>query len=126
MLNLMEITPVNIRFYLNLRDQEVVTFYDAKKRVIDTAENFDEITEKVSTGEAIVLPYSDELYPYNRAMWDLLAENNIVVPDRMSATEKLRKCGEDQTFREFWHTLLCSKFEQWCSENLIQNAERRK
>ena len=126
MLNLMEITPVNIRFYLNLRDQEVVTFYDAKKRIIDTAENFGEIAEKVSTGEVIVLPYIDELYPYNRAMWDFLAENNIVVPDRMSAMEKLRKCGEAETFREFWRSNLCFKFEQWCRKNLIQNAERRK
>lgn len=119
MLNLMEITPMNIRFYLNLRDQEVVTFYDAKNHIIDTAENLGEIAEKVSTGEAIVLPYVDELYSYNLAMWDFLAENNIVVPDRMSAMEKLRKCGEDQTFREFWHTRLCSKFDRWCSENLI-------
>lgn len=119
MLNLMEITPMNIRFYLNLRDQEVVTFYDAKNHIIDTAENLGEIAEKVSTGEAIVLPYVDELYSYNLAMWDFLVENDIAVSDRMSATEELRKCGEDETFREFWRSNLCSKFEQWCSENLI-------
>lgn len=126
MLNLMEITPMNIRFYLNLRDQEVVTFYDAKNHIIDTAENFDEIAEKVSTGIAIVFPYVDELYSYNRAMFDFLVENNIAVSDCMSATEELRKRGEDETFREFWRSNLCSKFEQWCRKNLIQNEERRK
>lgn len=126
MLNLMEITPMNIRFYLNLRDQEVVTFYDAKNHIIDTAENFDEIAEKVSTGTAIVFPYVDELYSYNRAMFDFLVENNIAVSDCMSATEELRKRGEDETFREFWRSNLCSRFEQWCRKNLIQNEERRK
>ena len=126
MLNLMDITPMNIRFYLNLRDQEVVTFYDAKNHIIDTAENFDEIAEKVSTGTAIVFPYVDELYSYNRAMFDFLVENNIAVSDCMSATEELRKRGEDETFREFWRSNLCSRFEQWCRKNLIQNEERRK
>ena len=126
MLNLMEITPMNIRFYLNLRDQEVVTFYDAKNHIIDTAENFDEIAEKVSTGTVIVFPYVDELYSYNRAMFDFLVENNIAVSDCMSATEELRKRGEDETFREFWRSNLCSRFEQWCRKNLIQNEERRK
>lgn len=126
MLNLMEITPMNIRFYLNLRDQEVVTFYDAKNHIIDTAENLGEIAEKVSTGTAIVFPYVDELYSYNRAMFDFLVENNIAVSDCMSATEELRKRGEDETFREFWRSNLCSKFEQWCRKNLIQNEERRK
>lgn len=118
MLNLTEIKPDHITEFLNLRDLEVVTFYNTEKRVIDTAENFDEIAEKVSTGEAIVLPYIEELYPYNLAMWDFLAENNIVVPDRMSAMEKLRKCGEAETFREFWHSNLCHKFGQWCRKNL--------
>lgn len=119
MLNLMEITPMNIRFYLNLRDQEVVTFYDAKNHIIDTAENFDEIAEKVSAGTAIVFPYVDELYSYNRAMFDFLVENDIAVSDCMSATEELRKRGEDETFREFWRSNLCHKFEEWCRKNLI-------
>ena len=126
MLNLMEIKPDHITEFLNMQDLEVVIFYDTEKRVIDTAENLGEIAEKVRTGEAIVLPYVDELYSYNLAMWDFLAENNIVVPDRMSAMEKLRKRGEDETFREFWRSNLCSKFEQWCRKNLIQNEERRK
>lgn len=119
MLTLMEINPDNITEFLNMQDLEVVSFYDTEKRVIDTAENLGEITEKVRTGEAIVLPYVDELYSYSLAMWDFLAENNIVVPDRMSAMEKLRKCGEAETFREFWRSNLCSKFEQWCRKNLI-------
>lgn len=126
MLKLQEINGENIFQFLNLRDLEVLSFYNTKSHIIDTAENFDEIAEKVSTGTAIVFPYVDELYSYNRAMFDFLVENNIAVSDCMSATEELQKRGEDETFREFWRSNLCSKFEQWCRKNLIQNEERRK
>lgn len=126
MLDLNEINEDTIFQFLNLRDLEVLSFYNTKSHIIDTAENFDEIAEKVRAGTAIVFPYADELYSYNRAMFDFLVENNIAVSDCMSATEELRKRGEDETFREFWRSNLCHKFEQWCRKNLIHNAERKK
>ena len=119
MLNLSEINGDTIFQFLNLRDLEVLSFYNTKSHIIDTAENFDEIAEKVSAGTAIVFPHVDELYSYNRAMFDFLVENDIAVSDCMSATEELRKRGEDETFREFWRSNLCHKFEEWCRKNLI-------
>lgn len=73
--------------------------------------------EEIYDENARRIPFKEELYPYNMAMYDYLSDHGIDIPRDVSAGNYLRRIGRMDDFYLFWHEEAVERLEAWFREN---------
>lgn len=66
------------------------------------------------------IPYVNELYSENKVLNEYISEQNICIPESMSARKYLRETGQIFDFQEFFEKILREKMTEWFRENHVE------
>lgn len=80
----------------------------------------DVVRELEVKGNALVFPYEEELYVYNKVMGDYLNENDINIPSGKRTKEYLYETGRIYDFYGYLNKLIIAEFDKWCHSNNVE------
>ena len=110
----------NIVGWLNRPGTGIVSFLNMQKKCFDSMEEGGALKKLVVEGQAIILPYEEQLYPYGESVSDYLDDREILVPNGMSVKAYLLQSDRDMDFREFRAEELEKRFVAWSEKQGVQ------
>ena len=110
----------NIIEWLNRPGTGIASFLDMQKKCFDSMEEGEALEKLIVEGNAIVVPYEEQLYSYGESMGDYLDNREILIPDGMKATAYLAQHRWIDDFYEFRAEELEKRFVAWCEKQGVQ------